>query len=586
MLAPGAIVAGKYRLEQVLGRGGMGMVVEARHVQLGTAFALKFLYKSILKKASLAERFFREARASAALKSEHVCRVFDVGEFEGAPYIVMERLEGNDLAKLLRQETRVPLGEACDYVIQACAGVAEAHAAQIVHRDLKPGNLFVTERADGTPLIKILDFGIAKAPHEADLELTGTDVILGSPSYMSLEQLRSSKLADARSDIWSLGVILFELISGQKPFVGEGLADLALKIALHPVPRLPEGPAELDAVIARCLAHEPAQRYQSAGELARAIAPFADEPARRLAASIGRGLRRTAPVAVIGGRAPVATPSAISTAPSAGMPVPISTSLPTETGDPPAIPLAISTAPSAAAPAVTRSTVPMKKLAAVPVASPNVPPNASPPRDSAVAGNESLLPTTRVPPLDPVESSLGVLVQPAPATTMQTAGVIESRSPARGPGRRVGVIVVTGGILGGILLGVVAGVAGTGDGENAASAAPHLTEPAAAAPGSAASESPQPPPSEPEPQPTVPPPAIAPDAAIGETEEDPAIEMEPAPEQPAKPASRAAGSAAQPDLTRQKPEAAKPTSKAGAAKPTSKAGTEKPTRKDLGKSRI
>src|SRR6187402_737945 len=179
MLAPGTVVADKYRLERVLGRGGMGMVVEARHVQLGTLFALKFLYSSILANVSLMERFLREARATAALKSEHVCRVFDVGTFDGTPFIVMERLEGVDLAKLLRQAVRISLPEACDYLIQACAGVAEAHAAKIVHRDLKPGNLFVTERADGTPLIKILDFGIAKVPHDDSLELTGTFTVLG-----------------------------------------------------------------------------------------------------------------------------------------------------------------------------------------------------------------------------------------------------------------------------------------------------------------------------------------------------------------------------------------------------------------------
>ena len=166
---------------------------------------------------------------------------------------------------------------------------------EIVHRDLKPGNLFLTTRAGGTPLVKVLDFGIAKAPQDTDLGLTGTDTVLGSPAYMSLEQLRSSKLVDTRSDIWSLGVILFELVSGRRPFQGEGLADLALKIAMEPVPRLPAGPAELDAIIGRCLAREPAERYRDVGELALALAPFADEPERRLARLLGRAARGSIP---------------------------------------------------------------------------------------------------------------------------------------------------------------------------------------------------------------------------------------------------------------------------------------------------
>ncbi len=286
MLAAGTIVADKYRLERVLGRGGMGTVIAARHVQLGTPFALKFLHRSILENETVPERFLREARATATLQSEHVCRVFDVGSFEGAPYLVMELLEGIDLERVLRREGRLSPRVACSYLIQACAGVADAHAAQIVHRDLKPGNLFLMTRPDGTALVKVLDFGIAKAPPEAELGLTGTDAILGSPAYMSLEQLRSSRLVDTRSDIWSLGVILFELIAGKRPFTGEGLADLALRIAMEPTPRLPGGPAELDRVIGRCLAREPAQRYQDVGALALALAPFAGEPERRLAESL------------------------------------------------------------------------------------------------------------------------------------------------------------------------------------------------------------------------------------------------------------------------------------------------------------
>ncbi|HWO24547.1 MAG TPA: serine/threonine-protein kinase [Kofleriaceae bacterium] len=497
MLAPGTIVADKYRLERVLGRGGMGMVVEARHVQLGTLFALKFLYSSILANVSLMERFLREARATAALKSEHVCRVFDVGTFDGTPFIVMERLEGVDLAKLLRQAARVPLPEACDYVIQACAGVAEAHAAQIVHRDLKPGNLFVTERADGTPLIKILDFGIAKAPHDDNLELTGTYTILGSPSYMSLEQLRSSKLVDARSDIWSLGVILFELIAGRKPFVGETVADLAVKIALDSVPRLPDGPAALDDIIARCVAHDPAQRYQSVGELARALAPFADDPARRLAASIGRAGR-----------------GALSPSP-----------LPPPSPPPSPIPPAPSRAQGDLLP-----TVPMQALSSPPEPPPAVPPPVPPPPSpppqqlgAATGAHEPLVPSSPLPRLDGKEPSLGELVKPPQATTMQTAGAIENAAPVRGPYRRVRAIIATVGAIVGIGLGAVA--AGEDEVEPAAPDATRLVEPAAATLPALPAAAPAPPP-----EAALTPPPVVPDAAVALPEEDSAIEMEPASE--------------------------------------------------------
>jgi hypothetical protein len=290
-VGPGTIIGEKYRVERVIGRGGMGTVVEVIHAQLGTPFALKFLHHNVVGNAAMTERFFREARATAALKSEHVCRVFDMGSFEGVPYLVMERLDGTDLSKLLRRVRRLPPHDVCDYLIQACAGIAEAHAAQIVHRDLKPGNLFLTARPDGSPLIKVLDFGIAKAPQDTDNDLTGTNAVLGSPSYMSFEQLRSSKLVDTRSDIWSLGVILFELISGRRPFIGDGVADLAVKIALEPAPRLPDGPRELDDVIARCLAREPAQRYQSVAELAIALSPYATDAERSLALGLARAER-------------------------------------------------------------------------------------------------------------------------------------------------------------------------------------------------------------------------------------------------------------------------------------------------------
>ena len=294
MLETGVMIDGRYRVTRLLGRGGMGTVVEARHVQLGSVVALKLLHHAT---AQATTRFFREARATATLRSDHVCRIFDVGTFEGVPYLAMERLEGTDLGRLRRRRGRIPAPEACEYIRQACEGLAEAHASQIVHRDLKPSNLFLTSRADGSPLIKLLDFGIAKVPQQDDADATGTDVVLGSPPYMSLEQLRASKSVDPRSDIWSLGIILFQLIAGQRPFAGESIADVALTIAAQPVPRLPQGPESLDAIIARCLARDPAQRYQRASELADALAPFADPAAapRRRTARVLHTLRGVQP---------------------------------------------------------------------------------------------------------------------------------------------------------------------------------------------------------------------------------------------------------------------------------------------------
>ncbi|HTL33736.1 MAG TPA: protein kinase [Kofleriaceae bacterium] len=291
MVGPGTILGGKYRVERVLGEGGMGMVVAATHVQLGTPFALKFIHEGMVANQSLLDRFMREARAAAKLKGDHVCRVADVTMLEGRPCLVMEQLDGIDLGHLLKQQGRFPVTTAVDYVIQACAGMAEAHGVGIIHRDLKPGNLFLTHRMDGTPLIKILDFGVAKAMNDENTELTASNVILGSPSYMSLEQIRSSRTADSRSDIWSLGIILYELVAGHRPFNGEGIADLALKIAMEPTPKLPFGPAPLDVVIGKCLQKPPALRYQNVAELAAALTPFASDAGKSLATSIMRVVR-------------------------------------------------------------------------------------------------------------------------------------------------------------------------------------------------------------------------------------------------------------------------------------------------------
>jgi serine/threonine protein kinase len=278
---PGTVVAGKYRVERLLGRGGMGVVVAAEHLELRVPIALKFLSDRYATRTDIVMRFLREARAAAQLKSAHVCRVFDVGRLDdGLPFIVMEKLEGQDLAKVLRAAGQLAVPVAADYIVQACDAVAEAHEAGIVHRDLKPGNLFLTQRRDGTALLKVLDFGVAKLLSEEDHDITNSQTVVGSPTYMAPEQLRSARGADARSDIWSLGVILHQLVTGNTPFRGETIADLAIRAAIDPLPPLDHLPPAYAAIIARCLEKQPDLRFQTATELATELAQLAIRPSR------------------------------------------------------------------------------------------------------------------------------------------------------------------------------------------------------------------------------------------------------------------------------------------------------------------
>ena len=276
------MLAGKYRVERILGAGGMGFVVAAHHVQLDEKVALKFLLPDALESADAVSRFLREARAAVRVKGEHVARVSDVGQLEnGSPYIVMEYLDGLDLATWIRDRGALPIAQAVDFVLQSCEAIADAHAVGIVHRDLKPANLFCVERSDGTLSIKVLDFGISKVtiPGSTGFDMTRTSALVGSPYYMSPEQLQSSKSVDGRTDLWSLGVILFELISGRVPFMADAITELAIKIATEPPPPVcsfrTEVAPELDAVILRCLEKERVLRFQNVGELAVALAPFA-----------------------------------------------------------------------------------------------------------------------------------------------------------------------------------------------------------------------------------------------------------------------------------------------------------------------
>lgn len=292
MLAPGTTLLGKYRVERELGKGGMGVVVKAWHLHLGQPVAIKFLRASKLREKDVVKRFLREAQAAVRLQSEHVCTVFDVGTMDnGSPYMVMQFMDGLELGELARRE-QLSTATIVDLMLQACSALAEAHSLGIIHRDIKPANLFVTRRPDGTRLLKVLDFGISKAPVTTDTQLTNTQTVLGTPSYMPPEQMRSSKNVDARSDIWALGVVLFELLAGHRPFQGHAFSELCLQVGMDPTPPLDVPVAkELKDAIYRCLEKEPGGRFQNVAQLAAALAPHAS--GQRAATGIVESASRT-----------------------------------------------------------------------------------------------------------------------------------------------------------------------------------------------------------------------------------------------------------------------------------------------------
>ncbi|TKD09995.1 serine/threonine-protein kinase [Polyangium fumosum] len=283
----GDVVAGKYRVERVIGKGGMGLVVEAQHTTLPQRVAIKILLPEAAKQDDAVERFLREARAAVSIQSEHVARVMDLGTLaSGLPYMVMELLTGADLQEIVRQRGPLPIAQAVDALLQASEAIAEAHVLGIIHRDLKPANIFVTTRPDGSPLVKVLDFGLAKATRGGALytSLTAANVIIGSPFYMSPEQIRGLKGLDARTDIWALGVILYQILTGKRPFEADATHALFLMIGGDPPapPRWqrPEIPAGLEAVVLQCLEKKPSDRPPSVADLARLLLPFASEEGR------------------------------------------------------------------------------------------------------------------------------------------------------------------------------------------------------------------------------------------------------------------------------------------------------------------
>lgn len=276
----GDVVEGKYRVDRVLGAGGMGMVVAATHLQLQQTVAIKFLLPSVRNSAEAVERFLREARAAVRLTSPHVARVFDVGTLQdGLPFIVLELFDGEDLDQRLESRKRFTPEDVVAFGVQACAGLAEAHRVGIIHRDLKPANLFLARLHDGTRQLKVLDFGISKMLDPAIVgdtpDLTATNALLGTPHYMSPEQMRSGRGVDARTDVWSLGACLYAFLTGGVPFNGTSMIELGAQVLredpVAPAAIDPRIPGALSRVVLSCLSKDPNGRPASAEALAEAL---------------------------------------------------------------------------------------------------------------------------------------------------------------------------------------------------------------------------------------------------------------------------------------------------------------------------
>jgi len=405
-IAVGALVGGKYRIVRLLAHGGMGVVYEAHHVVVRRRFAIKFLRRDLALRREILTRFQREAEAAGALENENVAAAVDFGiSDDGMPYIVMEYLVGESVGALLEREGCLSAGRACDLVTQACRGVEAAHAAGIVHRDLKPHNLFLCRRDDGTDLVKVLDFGVAKLQAiEASNAATDTGTVLGTAAYMSPEQARGEKMVDQRADVYALGAILYELLSQKKPHPGDSQNAILHHIATQPAVPLGsvrEGLAtELVDVIGRALASDPGARPQTAGALAAALAPFAGRevwPAPPVPATPDRPAAMPAPARARARRAMIAAALAL-------VPIALAAGALWRGGrapEPGRPDVQAAAAPAGPAPAVTASGRPTGRPAPAGARRPAaVPPAAKTPDLATAAPSRSPGPTAAVPAFD------------------------------------------------------------------------------------------------------------------------------------------------------------------------------------------
>lgn len=303
-LVQGDVLAEKYRLEAIIGQGAMGFVLKARHLQLDEPVAVKFLMPELAENEEALERFEREAQAAFRIKSEHVARVLDVGRVaDGAPFMVMEFLEGTDLADILERDGALSIPRAVDHILEACDAIAEAHQLGIVHRDLKPENLFVVTRRDGSSLLKVLDFGLSKLvatrSGHRPRALTSAEQVMGTAHYMSPEQWMATKDVGPATDIWALGVILYELITNHSPFLREKMAQMCNAVLRDMPPplaeKLPDAPPGLQDAIFKCLAKKSDERHANVGELAAALEPHASDAGAALAQRIAMRIEQGPP---------------------------------------------------------------------------------------------------------------------------------------------------------------------------------------------------------------------------------------------------------------------------------------------------
>jgi serine/threonine-protein kinase len=459
-IEPGTVLAGKFIVERVLGEGGMGLVVSAIHGELGHRVAIKMMLPEAKGHPEMLARFEREARAAAGLSSEHAARVTDVGRFDdGMPFMVMEFLDGEDLASAIARQKSLPIAEVVRYFVQACIGLGDAHSHGIVHRDVKPSNLFLAQRPGGRLVLKVLDFGIAKASlTSTNPALTRTSAQMGSPQYMSPEQLNDTKSVDPRTDIWSLGASMYEAVTGVTAFPANTLAGLHVKILTeNPVPPRqlrPDVPPELEHVLLRCLEKDPDRRYASLAhvqselerlqvKISTSSGSFGALPYERTSLPPGAattdGFAKTAagtdPGAFLVGAASPFTGTEAPTSNTFGGVGPV----PAAPKRSPFVPIAAAAALAVAAGIAWRVVAPAPAsapVAAIPAATPAPPPPAPAEAESAsrAVPTDALVAPAPLPPSVPARGAAGVPGTPEARPSTRASGAGAKASTATKPG--------------------------------------------------------------------------------------------------------------------------------------------------------